>query len=77
VIHAKRNRERRIPMKRGAQLGNQNARRKHTRLAPSFSGVALELAYEWLAELGEPEPTPERVKRFIVERFELAAKARR
>lgn len=63
--------------KRGGQTGNQNARRKHIRLAPSFSGVALELAYEWLAELGETEPTPVRVKKFIVEQFEHAAKTRR
>lgn len=61
---------------RGGQFGNQNARRKHKRLAPSFSGIPLELAYEWLAELGEVEPTPERVKKFIIERFEQMAKQR-
>lgn len=59
---------------RGGQPGNQNARRKHKRLAPSFSGVPLELAYEWLAEEGETDPTPEQVKKFIIERFEQTAK---
>jgi hypothetical protein len=61
---------------RGGQLGNKNARRKHPRLAVSFSGVPLELAYDWLAELGETDPSPERVKTFIRDTFEQAAKKR-
>jgi hypothetical protein len=63
---------------RGGQTGNSNARRaKYPRLAPSFSGEALELAYTWLAELGENQPTPERAKHFIVEKFVEAAKERK
>ena len=50
---------------RGAQPGNQNARRKHQRLAVSFSGTLLDLVYLKLAAQGEHEPTEERVKEFI------------
>lgn len=50
---------------RGGQIGNKNARRKHPRLAVSFSGITLDLIYEKLASQGETDPKPERVKGFI------------
>jgi hypothetical protein len=57
----------------GGESGNYC---NHPRLAVSFSGVPLELAYDWLAELGETDPSPERVKTFIRDTFEQAAKKR-
>jgi hypothetical protein len=53
--------------RRGAQAGNQNAKRKHNRLAPSFSGTVLDLIYERMAEQGKREPTPEQVKKYIIQ----------
>ncbi len=53
--------------RRGAQAGNQNAKRKHNRLAPSFSGTVLDLVYEKMARQGMSDPTPEQVKKFILQ----------
>lgn len=51
--------------KRGGQPGNKNARRKHIRLAVSFSGTLLDLVYLKLEAQGERNPAEERVKEFI------------
>jgi hypothetical protein len=52
--------------KRGGQEGNKNAKRaKHPRLAVSYSGDLLDLAYEKLADQGNTAPTEDQIKDFI------------
>ena len=50
---------------KGGQIGNQNARRSHTRLAVSFDGSLVDIILKRMERMGYDNPTDKEIKDFI------------